>query len=203
MPRTPNNDRQNDLDDDQVTSRGGNRNTSRDDDGRFASGGTRQTRARNDDDDAGSGRGRGWFGDSEGHAEAGSHSHDHSRGQNYASGPSRSQDYEDDDRGDNRSSGRRRNAEGQFAGNRGQDDDRSREEAEYGAWHAYGHNRGWHGYQRRGNSQANANDRNRDEDGRFTASGRNADYDDDYRNAGSRGNNRNRDEDGRFTGNRH
>ncbi len=187
MPRTPNNDRQNDLDDDQVTSRGGNRNSQRDDEGRFASSGNNQPRSR-DDDDVGSGRGRGWFGDSEGHAQAGSHSHDYTRG------ASRSQDY-DDDRGDRAPSGRGRKAEGQFTRDRNAD-----EEAEYGAWHAYGHNRGWHGYQRRGNASA-SNDRNRDDDGRFTSSGRGSDQDDDYRQAGARGGNRQRDDDGRFTSN--
>ncbi len=206
MPRLSNNERQNDLpndmETDQVASRAASErdDRSRDEEGRFAGG--RQTRSRDDDDDmtAGSGRGRGWFGDPQRHAQAGSHSHDNTRA------GMRSRAYDEDDR----SSGRHRT------------DD---EEAEFGAWHAYGHNRGWHGYQR--NAGGDLGPRSRDAEGRFT-SGRGADYDDgrnyagrsqddyhgsrardydednDYRRAAPRGGNRPRDEEGRFTShNRH
>ncbi len=190
MPRSSNTDMQNNMDDASydVRSRAMPQRDDRlrDQEGRFTSG--RQTRGRNEDDDTGnrSGRGRGWFGDPQGHAEAGSHSHDYTRG-------ARSRDdHDDDDRAG------RRDAQGRFA------DD----EADFGAWHAYGHNRGWHGYQRRGGQS-----RSRDEEGRFT-SGRGSgyadnrgggrdfsrDYEDDNRNTGSRP----RDDEGHFTGgNRH
>jgi len=217
MPRSSNTNRQDDMqddirneeDDDHMSSRGNVRAASRredperDEGGRFASGNpgrrarasddqVRDERFREDDDAYGqsrasgrSGQGRGWFGDPEGHAQAGSHSHDNTRTM------SRSRSgYDENDR-----SGRDRNAQGQFTGRSQADDD-----AEYGAWHAYGHNRGWHAYQQRGNRLRD--DRLRDEEGRFTSSGRGSAYDDDYRGnvrAGSRmRDDRLRDDEGRF-----
>jgi hypothetical protein len=173
MPRTTNNDRQNDMDDDWIASPG-RASPERDDEGRFAgSGGSRRTRSRSDEDDINAGRGRGWFGDPEGHAQAGSHSHDYTRGSSRV-------------------------------GNNDQADD----EADFGAWHAYGHNRGWHGYQRRGNQGTGAQGntyRSRDDEGRFASSGGGRDYardyEDDNRGSGAGGRNRQRDDEGRFASN--
>ena len=223
MPRTPNNDSPNDMDNtnssDDVTAVRSARaaqdrdNRMRDDrlreeEGRFA--GNRQTRSR--DDDTGGGRGRGWFGDPQGHAQAGSRSHDNTRG------ASRNQAYDnDDDRYG------RRDAEGRFAGGRNQSDD----EADFGAWHAYGHNRGWHGYQRRDNADMSPNTNQDRNDQNRSASGRGVDYDDvrsyagrgqdysrstrgrdyeeddDDRRMTSQGDSRPRDQEGRFTSHRH
>jgi len=221
MPRPSNNERQNDMpsdmENDQITSRAASERDERnrddrvrDEEGRFAGGRQTRSRAADDDTHAGSGRGRGWFGDPQGHAQAGSRSHDNTRA------GTRTRGYDDEDR----YAGRRHAGEGQFTGSRHADD----EEAEFGAWHAYGHNRGWHGYQR--NASADPSQRNRDSEGRFS-SGRGADYDDvrnfagrdqddyrnartrdydeeDYRRAAPRGGNRPRDEEGRFASqNRH
>ena len=225
MPRTPNNDSPNDMDntnngDDMTAVRGARSAQERDTEGRFA--GNRQTRSR--DEETGAGRGRGWFGDPRGHAQAGSRSHDTTRS------ASRSQAYNtqgydrDDDRTDDNRHGRR-NAEGQFAGGRDQSDD----EADFGAWHAYGHNRGWHGYQRRGNADLSSNtspdasqarnDQNRSGRGvgyddvrsyagrgqDYSRNTRDRDYDegDDDRRMTSPGDDRSRDQEGRFTSHRH
>ena len=216
MPRTPNNDSPNDMDntnnsDDMTAVRSTRSAQERDTEGRFA--GTRQSRSR--DEETGAGRGRGWFGDPQGHAQAGSRSHDTTRS------ASRNQAYDnDDDRNDDNRYGRR-NAEGQFAGSRDQADD----EAEFGAWHAYGHNRGWHGYQRRGNADTGANARQaRDDQNRSgrgvgyddvrsyagrgqdysrNTRGRDYDEDDDDRRMTSQGDDRSRDQEGRFTSHRH
>ena len=228
MPRTPNND-PNDMDntnnsDDMTTVRNtraaqdrDNRgredrlreDRSREEEGRFA--GNRQTRSR--DDEAGANRGRGWFGDPQGHAQAGSRSHENTRG------VSRNPAYDtDNDRDDDNRHGRR-SGEGRFAGGRSQADD----EADFGAWHAYGHNRGWHGYQRRDNAGLNQdrNDQNRSASGQGVGyddvrnyAGRGQDYsrntrgrdydeDDDYGRMTSQGENRPRDQEGRFTNHRH
>ena len=205
MPRTPNNDSPNDMDnnntaDDTTATRGNRGAQDRDTEGRFA--GNPQTRSR--DDDTGSGRGRGWFGDPQGHAQAGSRSHDNTRG------VSRNRAYDNnDERNDDNRYGRR-NDESQFAGDRNRADD----EADFGAWHAYGHNRGWHGYQRRGGADVNQNtnqDRNdqdrstfgRGQDYSRDTRGRDYDEDDGYRRMTSQGDNRPRDQEGRFTNNRH
>ena len=197
-----------------------NNTPDRDDDGRFTSDDqSAQARGRNDDTRSSSSQGRGWHGDSEGHAEAGSHSHDSSRG----TSQSRSND-DDDRRTGNRVNDRDRDDDGRFAsasrGGTTRDD-----EADYGAWHAYGHARGYHGYQRRGSSQASDNrgQSSGEGRGRYADSDRNANagsqgydnnrgttqsrpYDDDYndrQSGGNNGGNRQRDNEGRFTGNRH
>ena len=191
----------------------------RDEEGRFTSDDQgAQTRNRDDDADdnrssrAAGGQGRGWYGDSEGHAEAGSHSHDNSRG------ASRSPSYSDDN--DRRGGNRGRDEEGRFA--RSSHASAHDAEADYGDWHAYGHARGYHGYQRRGGSQAgnhqgsnNQNNQGRgwygDSQGHAEAGSHSHDNErgtsrsrspDD--NNDNRGGNRQRDEEGRFSGgNRH
>ena len=183
----------------------------RNEEGRFTSPSQgAQARNRDEDDDTRSsrgqstgGQGRGWFGDSEGHAEAGSHSHDNTR----------SRSYDDDDR---RGGNRYRDEEGQFAGSSrgGSSDDH--DEADFGAWHAYGHARGYHGYQRRGN-QASGNRGPSSAEGRgwfgdseghaeagshshdnTRGTSRSRSYDD---SDDRRGGNRQRDDEGRFAGN--
>jgi hypothetical protein len=76
----------------------------------------------------------------------------------------------DDQRG---AQSRERDEDGRFtSGSQGRASSGGRshsEDSEFEDWHAYGHDRGWHAHQQGRHGQAN---RNRDEDGRFTSSGR-------------------------------
>ncbi len=96
----------------------------------------------------------------------------------FTSSGSSSQSRYDNDDDDYRTSGRGRDDEGRFTSGRG----RSQEDRDFEDWHAYGHDRGWHAHQQGRHGQAN---RNRDEEGRFTRSGRGAQGRDDDRSYGA------------------
>ena len=83
-----------------------------------------------------SGRDRSWSEDDGQRNQSGNDAANRSGNRQYDDGDDRSDDREDTQRGQYRG-----------AAGGGKDHD----EADYGAWHAYGHNRGYHGYQRRDN----------------------------------------------------
>jgi hypothetical protein len=139
MPRNPNTD------------------TDRDNEGHFAGGNDQNAQSRGQNDfgsdnrssgqhnQATSSQHRDWSEDDHRTAQGG--------GSRYGNGGNASRDDRDDDEDDlnYRQSGQQNRNQGNYGTQSGQPHD----EADFGAWHAYGHNRGWHGYQRR-DTQANA-----------------------------------------------
>src|SRR5712672_145783 len=194
----------------------------RDEEGRFTSS---RSRSRDDDDDRRSGRDHGdWFGDRSGHAEAARRGWEEREGSTrsrYGDDDRRSSRSRDDDYDDRRYD-RPRDEEGRFTSSRSRsrdDDDDRRSGRDHGGWfgdragHAEAARRGWE--EREGSARSRdrdddrrssrsgdddyddrRNDRQRDEEGRFTSSrSRSRDDDDDRRSSRSSS----RDDDNRRT----